>query len=162
MDRSVTVIGALAITTGLLGLAGCEKSPPAVSAAPTGPEAAANHASQDVPTPERESWEIYRMQGKRIGYGNTTVRRTVEAEKPVVLTESLNHLAVKRAGQITEEDIRSQSVERPQGQLIRFSSELAWAPRRSARRAGFTATGSTSRPAAWPRSRRAKLDWLAV
>jgi hypothetical protein len=124
MDRIVAVIGALAMTAGLLGLAGCTKSPSAVSAAP--PPAAA--AAQDAAPPEHESWEVYRMQGKRIGYGNATVRRTVEGGQSVVLTESVSHLAVKRAGQLTEEDIRGQSTETLEGRLLRFTSDLRIGP----------------------------------
>ena len=152
MDRIVAVIGALAMTAGLLGLAGCTKSPSAVSAAP--PPAAA--AAQDAAPPEHESWEVYRMQGKRIGYGNATVRRTVEGGQSVVLTESVNHLAVKRAGQLTEEDIRGQSTETPEGACFVLPATCGLAPRRSARRAEFTATGWTSRAGTHPPVRRRK------
>jgi hypothetical protein len=44
------------------------------------------------------------------------------------VTESLNHLAVKRAGQTTEQDIRSASVETPDGQMLRFQSEMRMGP----------------------------------
>jgi hypothetical protein len=124
MDRTVAVIGALASALALLGLAGCTKSLPPDAAVPPPPEATA----KDAPAADRDFWEVYVMQSTRIGYGRTTVRRAVEAERQVVLTESLNHLAVKRAGQVTEEDIRSQSVETPRGQLLRFTSELRMGP----------------------------------
>ena len=124
MDRTAAVIGALAIVQGLLGLAGCTKPPPPASASPPPLKAAA----QDASAPEHESWEVYFMQSQPIGYGHTTMRRAIEAGRQVVLTESLNHLAIKRAGQLTEQDIRSQSVETPQGQLIRFTSDLRMGP----------------------------------
>ena len=68
------------------------------------------------------------MQGKRIGYGNATVRKAVEGGQTVVLTDSVNHLAVKRAGQLTEEDIRSRSTETPEGRLLSFTSDLHIGP----------------------------------
>ena len=124
MDRTIAVIGALAPAVGLLGWAGCEKSPSAVSDPAPAPKVAAEPAAVQ----DREAWDVYIMQGKRIGYGYTTIRQGVAAGQQVVSTESLNHLAVKRAGQTAEQDIRSKSTETPQGQLIRFESEMRMGP----------------------------------
>ena len=77
----------------------------------------------------RETWDIYLLQGKRIGYGHTTVRHEIGSRAATGRrTESLNHLAVKRDGQTTRQDIRTTSVETPQGQLIRFESEMRMGP----------------------------------
>jgi len=124
MDRTIAVIGALAVVVGLLGWTGCEKSPTAVSDPAPSPKVAVEAAAVQ----DREAWDIYLMQGKRIGYGYTTIRHGVEAGQQVVSTESLNHLAVKRAGQTSEQDIRSKSVETLQGELIRFESEMRMGP----------------------------------
>ncbi len=85
-------------------------------------------AAEPAAVQDREVWDVYLMQGKRIGYGYTTIRQGVAAGQQVVSTESLNHLAVKRAGQTAEQDIRSKSTETPQGQLIRFESEMRMGP----------------------------------
>lgn len=101
----------LLIAVGLLGVPGCTKSPPTAA-----------------PEQVRETWDIYRLQGKRIGYGHTTVYRETESGQQLVRTESVNHLAVKRGGQTTEEDIRGASTETPEGQLIRFESDTRMGP----------------------------------
>ena len=123
MNRILAAIARLGVAAGLLSLAGCAKSPPTASEAGAAPAAA-----QSAPIVVRESWDVYLLQGTRIGYGHTVERRDVEAGQPVVCTEGLNHLAVKRAGQTTTEDIRAKSIETPQGKLIRFESEVRMGP----------------------------------
>lgn len=118
MDRFFAVIGSVAIAVGLPVFSGCTQSLPDVSVQPS---ADAEIVRQMEP---RETWDVYLLQGKRIGYGKTTVQSNVDEGQDVVVTTGLNHLAVKRAGQTTEEDILTTSVETPQGQMLRFRSEI--------------------------------------
>ena len=76
----------------------------------------------------RETWDVYLLQGQRVGYGRTTVRREIEAGRAVVRTENTSHLSVKRGGQTSEQDIRGVSVETPEGRLLRFESEIRMGP----------------------------------
>lgn len=121
MNRILTAIVCLFLVVGLLCLPSCVKSPPSGSNASTQEKTAR-------PADDRETWDVYLLKGKRIGYGSTSVCRKTEAGRDVVVTESLNHLAVKRAGQTTEQDIRSSSVESSEGQLLRFQSEMRMGP----------------------------------
>ncbi|MEN6558761.1 MAG: transglutaminase domain-containing protein [Thermoguttaceae bacterium] len=73
---------------------------------------------------DREFWEVYFLQGKRIGYGHTTVRGDREGGQPIVRVDSLNHMAANRAGQTATQDIRTTSVETPDGRLLRFDTEV--------------------------------------
>jgi hypothetical protein len=120
----VRIVAAL----GLFGLAGCTESTSAVSksgsTAPASPSVASTAVESSPPAAVRETWDVYVMQGKRIGYGHTTVREEVEAGQKVLYIESIKHLAVKREGQTTEEDIQSSSVETPDGKLLRFACEM--------------------------------------
>ena len=59
---------------------------------------AAGAAAGAKPEAPRETWDVYLLQGKRVGYGRTTVRREIEAGRAVVRTENTSHLSVKRGG----------------------------------------------------------------
>jgi len=71
-----------------------------------------------------EAWDVYLLQDQRIGYGHTSESRGVEQGRPVVRTQTLNHMAIKRSGQTTVQEIVAQSVETPDGRLIRFDCEM--------------------------------------
>lgn len=118
MNRHLAVITRLAVAASLLALLGCHKSPPADSGSPPA-------KNVDI---KRDTWDVYLLQGKRIGYGHTTVAHGNDAGRQTIVTDSLSHLAIKREGQTTEEDIRTKSVETPEGQLIRFETEMRMGP----------------------------------
>jgi len=120
MTRTVTAITqVVAVTASLLMATGCTKSPPIANDAPPvnggGAIAEPNAAS--------ETWDIFLLQNKRVGYGRTTVRHGVEAGREIIRTENVNFLSVNRDGQTTKQEFRGTSLETPQGQLIRFESE---------------------------------------
>ena len=77
---------------------------------------------------DRETWDLYRMQGARVGYGHTTFHRAVEPGHATVKIEGLIHLSIQRSGQTTEQNIRCTSTETPDGQLLGFESEIQQAP----------------------------------
>ncbi len=118
MDRFFAVIASAAVALGLPLSTGCTQSLPDVSAQTS---TTTEIVSKIEP---RETWDVYLLQGKRIGYGKTTVRSEVQEGRDVVVTVGLNHLAVKRAGQTTEEDILTTSIETPRGRMLRFESEM--------------------------------------
>ncbi|MEE9603926.1 MAG: transglutaminase-like domain-containing protein [Thermoguttaceae bacterium] len=72
---------------------------------------------------QRDTWDIILMQGKRVGYVHTTLSSAVQSGKKVMVIDQLTHLAVKRFGQSTEQEIRLQSVETPDGGLLEFSCD---------------------------------------
>jgi transglutaminase-like putative cysteine protease len=119
----------IACTTLIAGLAaaGCRPSPP-TDPEPLPPDRAVNGNAATVTEATRETWEVYLLQGKRIGYGHTTTRLDRDKGRELIHTESLNHLAIKRDGQMSQEEIRAGSVETTQGDLIHFESEMRMGP----------------------------------
>ncbi|MEE8452878.1 MAG: transglutaminase-like domain-containing protein [Thermoguttaceae bacterium] len=73
---------------------------------------------------EDETWDVYFMQGSRVGYGQTTIRHATESGRKVVRIEGLNHLAIRRFGEVTRQDLRFSCVETPDGELIEFDTEM--------------------------------------
>ena len=142
MNRLLVAMARMTAAAGLLGLSGCPRSTP-VATEPS--------AEIILSAPIRDDWDVYLMQGKRIGYGHVTVRHETTAHRNLLRTDSLNHLAVKREGQTTEEDIRGMSIETPQGELIRFESEVRMGPNpirttgRIARGASFSIRSAAER-----------------
>jgi hypothetical protein len=122
MNRSFAV-AKLPIIAGLLCLFGCAKSPPPSHNSPGTTNAAAATSDET-----RECWEVYLMQGKRIGYGHITAHHEVEAGQQIIRTEERNRLAVKRAGQVSKQEVSTVSIETPEGRLIRFESETRMGP----------------------------------
>ncbi|MEN6406211.1 MAG: transglutaminase domain-containing protein [Thermoguttaceae bacterium] len=108
----------------LVGCNGNSEAAPVADLSQRPTQTAAAHSEQAADSSGREWWEVYRMQGKRIGYGRTTVRDAREADRPIVRVESLNHMAANRAGQTATQDIQTTSVETPDGQLLRFETEV--------------------------------------
>jgi len=78
----------------------------------------------DGPLADRETWEVFSIDGVRVGYGHTTISHAMEGGRKVMRIEGLNHLAVKRFGEKTDQDIRFTSVETPEGKLLRCDSEI--------------------------------------
>jgi hypothetical protein len=64
------------------------------------------------------------MHGQPIGYSHTTSESIREGTAEVVRTDSLAHLAIKRFGDETIQEIRASSWETPGGELLHFTSEL--------------------------------------
>ena len=90
-------------------LAGCGETPP-------------------EPPPDRDIWEVFRIQGSRSGYSHTTIRTQEESGGKVVRVESLQSLTVNRAGQPTELTTQLTSVETLDGRLLRFENEMKLGP----------------------------------
>jgi hypothetical protein len=102
-------------------LAGWASRVPLSCAAENGNATAVAAAKAESP---RETWDIYFLQGHRVGYGCTTIRHETEDGKPVVRTENTSRLSIQREGQTSQQDLRSLSVETPEGRVLRFESEM--------------------------------------
>ncbi len=111
----------------LLILAGCSDNASQSLAEQT--EEAKKPAQADARRLEEgRSWDIYLLQGKRMGYGRTTVSRVVEDGRELVRTENLNRLKIRRGGEVVEQVISGSSLQRPDGELIRYESEMKMGP----------------------------------
>ncbi len=94
------------------------KSPPDDAAA------ARTNAAGSADTLQREVWDACFVQGERIGYVQTAYYRTTEAGKPAVKIVGVTNIALKRFGQDMQQQITTISIETPQGQLLRFETQM--------------------------------------
>jgi len=117
----------LVVVAGLLLAAGCAR--------PALPDPGA-------PLADREVWEVFSIDGVRVGYGKTAISHPKRDGRALMRIEGLNHLVVKRFGQPAEQDIRFTSLETNEGELIEFDSELAMGQHAAGAPPGaWTATG---------------------
>lgn len=111
---------------GFLCWSGCADHAPKPAENP--PPRTQEHSAAPKPLQDGEFWEIAFLQGTRIGYGRMTIEHATEADRNVVRFEKTDHLTFKRAGQVTRQEMRTQSVETPQGRLISFESDVRIGP----------------------------------
>ena len=123
MKRNLAVITQLAIVLGLFGLSSCSQAPAAA------PESPAVGGAVEVLKPEdkRDSWDVFLLQGARVGYGHTTVR-DVGSGRVILFTENVSHFAIRRDRDTNRQEIRAASLERPDGQLLKFQADIQMGP----------------------------------
>jgi len=125
VKRNLAAFGWLVITAAVLPiLSSCSQSSPDAHGAP----AAEGAAEAVAPNKERESWDILLLQGKRVGYAHTTARLVAESGRQILRTEDLARLSLRRGNDTVQQDIRSLSIETPDGKLLRFESEIGMGP----------------------------------
>ncbi len=102
------------------GLVAGSVAPQWARSQPTGPQPAPAGASQLA----REVWDVFYVQGARVGYAQTTVRRlTVEGES-LSQIDMVYRLKLKRFGQVNEEELTLSSLETPEGQVRQFQTRM--------------------------------------
>jgi hypothetical protein len=80
------------------------------------------------PAADRETWEVYYLQGKRVGYARTTVKKQIENGATLIVTESISRLAFRRGGDLSKQEMSVSSVETPDGRMKTFVSEMRLGP----------------------------------
>ncbi len=73
---------------------------------------------------DEESWDLFYMQGVRMGYGRSSIRHINQDGRDLLRIEGADHLAIQRFGQRTEMDLLVISTETPEGELVEFSSQM--------------------------------------
>jgi len=101
------------------GGAGCRSRHEVPLADAAGPATTNRAAAAD-----REIWEVASIQGVRVGYSRTTIRRVLQEGRSLVVLEGLTHIALRRFGTPMTMKIRSDSTETPDGQLIACESVI--------------------------------------
>src|SRR5438045_2830675 len=77
-----------------------------------GCDAGAKHAHLEGPNgaavevSPQESWDVYYMQGAKIGYGHLLLEKTQDAGQTLVRTTIETSLTVRRFGQVSEQRTR--------------------------------------------------------
>ena len=77
---------------------------------------------------EQEIWEAAFLQGVRVGYARTTIRRVEQGGRSVVAIEGVTHLAMRRFGTPMDLDMRFASTETPDGKLLSCERVIAQPP----------------------------------
>ncbi|MCA8993039.1 MAG: transglutaminase family protein [Planctomycetaceae bacterium] len=75
-----------------------------------------------------ESWDIVLLNGSRVGYNHSVISKVAIEGKETLVTETLGHLALKRAGQELVTNLHIHSVDTPDGQILKFTSTLSNPP----------------------------------
>ncbi len=123
--RAATLKRAWPLALGILWLAAIAGCRVRQSEAPA--EEEARSAPDAAPAADREIWEVASIQGVRVGYGRTTIRRTNQAGQDLVLIEGMMRLAMRRFGTPMTMDMRFASTETPDGKLVACESVIAQA-----------------------------------
>jgi hypothetical protein len=86
-------------------------------------------ASDEVrPLPERETWDVWRMQDAQVGHAQTTIRHIAKDGRDLVKVDQSVDVAVQRFGQKTEQKIHISNTETPDGRLLDFQTEIQQGP----------------------------------
>jgi hypothetical protein len=109
----------LAGTLHALTTASCQR------ATPDRQDAAAGESASPA---KREIWDALFLEGSKIGYSHTSIRPVQDTGKSLVATDVVNHLSLRRFGQTVEQDLKIGTVETPEGELLRFTTEAALGP----------------------------------
>ena len=127
LHRSIVLASLLMAYLAMAGCSDESSQPEAVQKLSPEQTASAAHAGSELPCPA-QSWDIFLLQGKRMGYGHTTVAFIDENGKKFVLTKNVCRLTIRRGADTSEQVLASSSVETPRGELIRFESDVQMGP----------------------------------
>jgi hypothetical protein len=97
------------------------------------PKAVANDPSPmaDPPAdvkPLRETWDIFSINGVRVGYGRTRVLPAQRDGRELLRVEGLQRMKIQRFRQTIEQELTFTSLETPDGQLVEFESSTLQGP----------------------------------
>ncbi len=111
------------VVWGALGGSGCE---PLVAQE----DAAASPSSSAATAATRETWDALYLRGAKVGHARTRITPLDENGRALLSISIEQRLALKRFGQSSDQEIKLDSVETPQGEVLRFvtSTKLGAAP----------------------------------
>jgi hypothetical protein len=119
MNRVAVVVSWFVI--GLAWVSGCSPAPPAAS-----PPAAAEPAVATVARlKDCDFWEVYLLQGEKVGHSHGTIRHAMESGREVLRIEAVWLLSLRRGNEVSRQEIHVTSVETPEGQLVRFETDMS-------------------------------------
>ncbi|MGD9645057.1 MAG: transglutaminase family protein [Pirellulales bacterium] len=92
--------------------------------------ATANSGASATDQVARETWDALFLRGAKVGYARTRITPIDENGRPLLAISVEQHLALKRFGQPSDQEMKLDSVETPQGEVLRFvtSTKLGAAP----------------------------------
>ena len=95
--------------------------PPSTAPQPTAPVDPVTITPKGHP---KEWWEAVYAYGTKIGWGHFDITNFEENGRKLAQIDNQNHIAVDREGQRTTIDISTRGVESPEGELLRFRTEM--------------------------------------
>lgn len=75
-----------------------------------------------------ESWDIVLLNGSRVGYNHSVISKVTKNGREIFVTETLGHLALKRAGQELVTNLHLHSEDTLDGQILSFTSTFSNPP----------------------------------
>jgi hypothetical protein len=81
-----------------------------------------------ISAPVVDIWDVYYLQGAKIGYGHTTVSTINRKGRDLVQVDSLNHLSITRFGETSEQEVTMQTLETAGGDVLEFSTTINFGP----------------------------------
>jgi len=83
-----------------------------------------------------KSWQVMYLSGQRVGYGRSLVREVTRDRETVVITESEEHMSIRRFGQKLNMQTKTRTEETPDGELQSYSFELKNPPAQTSKSVG--------------------------
>ena len=97
-----------------------DASPPAAATSSATSPAAAAGAKPDAAPLSRETWDSLYLRGAKVGHARTRITPIEENGRALLSIVVEQRLALKRFGQSSDQEMTLDSVETPQGEVLRF------------------------------------------
>ena len=78
-----------------------------------------------------ETWQVIYLSGQRVGYGRSSSTKEVRKDATVFVTNTEQHLTIRRFGQQLKIDMTSRYEEAESGQLLGYTTEMKNPPAQS-------------------------------
>ena len=83
-----------------------------------------------------ESWQVIHLAGQRIGYGRVVIREVTRGRETVYLTDTEEHVSIRRFGQQLRIQSKTHTEESADGQLLSYNFEMKNPPAQTTRSSG--------------------------
>ena len=83
-----------------------------------------------------ESWQVIHLSGQRIGYGRVVIREVKRDRDTVYLTDTEEHVSIRRFGQQLRIQSKTHTEESADGQLLSYSFEMKNPPAQTTKSSG--------------------------
>ena len=103
-----------------------DASPPAAATSSATSPAAAAGAKPDAAPLSRETWDSLYLRGAKVGHARTRITPIEENGRALLSIAVEQRLALKRFGQSSDQEMTLDSVETPQGEVLRVVTSTKW------------------------------------
>ncbi len=89
-----------------------------------------------------ESWQVIHLAGQRIGYGRVVIRKVTRDRETVYLTDTEEHVSIRRFGQQLRIQSKTHTEESADGQLLSYDFEMKNPPAQTTKSSGRVEGGN--------------------